>query len=121
MNTRVTTNDDNDDVHSQINAHQPTVNSSVDKNIEETDLVHLGRKPQDECSLFIYLFIETGKRKFKSLWDSCAGQCILSFDCYNAIPARYKSDLFPSLIKIRAANGTIIDNKGECDITFRIG
>ena len=100
-----------------MNTHKPIVNSPVDDNIEETDLVHLGRKPQDECSLFI----ETGKRKFKALWDSGAGQCVLSFDCYNAIPARYKSDLFPSLIKIRAANGTIIDNKGECDITFRIG
>ena len=110
------TNDDND-VDSPMNTNQPSVNSSVDNYFEETDLVHLGRKPQDECSLFI----ETGKRKFKALWDSGAGQCVLSFDCYNAIPARYKSDLFPSLIKIRAANGTIIDNKGECDITFRIG
>ena len=103
------TNDDNDDVHSPMNTHKPIVNSPVNNNIEETDIVHLGRKPQDECSLFI----ETGKRKFKALWDSGAGQCVLSFDCYNAIPARYKSDLFPSLIKIRAANGTIIDNKGE--------
>ena len=68
----------------------------------------------------VYL-LELAKKKFKALWDSGAGQCVLSFDCYNAIPARYKSDLFPSLIKIRAANGTIIDNKGECDITFRIG
>ena len=107
----------NNDVHSPVNTHQPSVNSLVDNNLEETDIIHLGRKPQDECSLFI----ETGKRKFKALWDSGAGQCVLSFDCYNAIPARYKSDLFPSLIRIRAANGTIIDNKGECDITFRIG
>ena len=84
------TNDDNDDVHSPMNTHQPIVNSPVDNNIEETDLVHLGRKPQDECSLFI----ETGKRKFKALWDSGAGQCVLSFDCYNAISARYKSDYF---------------------------
>ena len=107
----------NNDVHSPVNTHQPSINSPVDNNLEETDIVHLGRKPQDECSLFI----ETGKRKFKALWDSGAGQCVLSFDCYNAIPARYKSDLFPSLIRIRAANGSIIDNKGECDITFRIG
>ena len=34
---------------------------------------------------------------------------------------RNTSDLFPSLIRIRAANGTEIENKGECDITFRIG
>ena len=70
----------NDDVHSPMNTHQPSVNSPVDNNLEETDLVHLGRKPQDECSLFI----ETGKTKFKALWDSGAGQCVPSFDCYNA-------------------------------------
>ena len=29
--------------------------------------------------------------------------------------------MFPSSIKIKAANGTIIDNSGECDITFRMG
>ena len=48
-----------------MNTHQPSVNSPVDNNLQETDLVHLGRKPQDECSLFI----ETSKRKFKALWD----------------------------------------------------
>ena len=106
----------NNDVHSPGNTHQPSINSPVDNNLEEIDIVHLGRKPQDECSLFI----ETGKRRFKALWDSGAGQCVLSFDCYNAIPARYKSDLFPSLIRIRTVNGTTIDNKGECEITFRI-
>ena len=37
------------------------------------------------------------------------------------IPDKYKTDLFPSSIKIKAANGTIIDNSGECDITFRMG
>ena len=29
--------------------------------------------------------------------------------------------MFPSPIKIRAANGTFIPNKGECDISFTIG
>ena len=93
------------------------VNSSVNNIPAETDLVHLGRRPQDECSLFI----QTGKRSHKALWNSGAGQCVLSFDCYNAIPAKYKSDLFTSPIKIKAANGTLIENKGECDITFKIG
>ena len=55
------TNDDNDDVHSPMNTHKPIVNSPVDNNIEETDFVHLGRKPQDECSLFI----ETAKENSK--------------------------------------------------------
>ena len=69
--------------------------------------MHLGRRPQDECSLFI----QTGKRTHKALWDSGAGQCVLSFDCYNAIPAKYKTDLFTSSIKIKAANGTLIETK----------
>ena len=94
-------------VHSSIESKSQNVNSSVNNTLAETDLVHLGRRPQDECSLFI----QTGKRSHKALWDSGAGQCVLSFDCYNAIPAKYKSDLFTSPIKIKAANGTLIENK----------
>ena len=45
----------------------------------------------------------------------------MSFDCYNAVPAKFKTDLFISPIKIKAANSTLIENKGECDITFKIG
>ena len=37
------------------------------------------------------------------------------------IPEKYKRDLFSSSIKVKAANGTIIDNSCECDITFRMG
>ena len=104
-------------VHSSIESKSQDVNSSVNNTPFETDLVHLGRRPQDGCSLMI----QTGKRSHKALWDSGAGQCVLSLDCYNAIPAKYKTDLFTSPIKIRAANATLIENKGECDITFKIG
>ena len=38
-------------------------------------------------------------------------KCVLSFDCYNAIPAKYKSDLFTSPIKIKAANGTLKETR----------
>ena len=114
------TNPDNNscdtNVHSPIESKSQDVNSSVNNTPIETDLVHLGRRHQDECSLFI----QNGKRSHKALWDSGAGQCVLSFDCYNAIPAKYKTDLFTSSIKIRAANGTLIENKGECDITFKL-
>ena len=79
--------------------------------------MHLGRRPQDECSLFI----QSGNGSNKALWDSGAGQCVLSFDNYNTIPAKYKTDLFTSAIKIKAANVPLIENKGECDITFKIG
>ena len=109
---RHSTNLDNNscdtNVHSPIESKSQDVNSSVNNTPIETDLVHLGRRPQDECSLFI----QTGKRSHKALWDSGAGQCVLSFDCYNAIPAKYKTDLFTSPIKIRAANGTLIEKQG---------
>ena len=104
-------------VHSSIETKSQDVNSSVNSTPAETDLVHLGRRPQDEYSLFI----QTGKRSHKALWDSGAGQYVLSFDCYNAIPTKYKTDLFTSPIKIKAANGILIENKGECGITFKIG
>ena len=49
------------------------------------------------------------------------GKCVISLDAYLNIPNKHKTELFPSPIKIRAANGSDIDNQGECDITFRIG
>ena len=45
----------------------------------------------------------------------------MSLESYQMIPEKYKTDLFSSNIKIKAANGTIIKNNGECDITFRMG
>lgn len=99
------------------NSSQEIDNNLKDDTHAETEIVHLGKRSQDECSLFI----QTGHRGHKALWDSGAGKCVLSFDCYNSIPHKYKTDLFPSQIKIRAANGTLIDNKGECDVTFKIG
>ena len=104
-------------VHSSIESKSQNVNSPVNNTSTEDDLIHLGRRPQDECSLFI----QTGKRSHRALWDSGPGQCVLCFDCYNTIPAKYKTDLFTSPIKIKAASGTLIENKGECDITFKIG
>ena len=56
-----------------------------------------------------------------ALWDSGAARCVLSHNFYQSIPNKFKTELFPSPIKIRAANGTIIPNKGECDISFTIG
>ena len=34
---------------------------------------------------------------------------------------KFKSDLFTSDIRLKAANGTFIRNKGECEISFKIG
>ena len=80
-----------------------------------TEIVHLGTK--DDCSIMIKI----GERLYKTLWDSGAGKCVISYDKYQTIPKKFKTPLVQSNILIKAANGSIIENKGECDITFRIG
>ena len=45
---------------------------------------------------------------------------MISFDCYNSLHHKYKTELFPSNIRIKAANGIYITNSDECDITLRI-
>ena len=119
----------NSNVNSSIESQSPIldnsivtqpqiVNSSVNNQaLDETEIVHLGKSSKDDCSLFI----QTGKKTHKALWDSGACKCVLSLESYKMIPGKYKTDLFSSNIKIKAANGTIINNNGECDITFRMG
>ena len=65
--------------------------------------------------------VNAGKRSFKALWDSGAGRCVISYECYNRISPKFKSDCFTSDIRLKAANGTFIRNKGECEISFKIG
>ena len=59
-------------------------------------------------------------RSQKGLWDSGVGKCIISYDCYNSLHPKYKTELFPGSVRIRVANGTFIANKGECEITLKI-
>ena len=54
--------------------------------------------------------MQIGDRDHKTLCNSGAGCCILSWTV-----------LFESPNKIRAINGSEIDNQDECDITFGIG
>ena len=61
-----------------------------------------------------------GDRSQKALWDYGAGRCIISHDCCNSLHPKYKTELFTSSVKIRAANSMFIPNKGECDVTFKI-
>ena len=61
-----------------------------------------------------------GARSQKALWDSGAGRCVISYDCYSSLHPKYKTELFPSSVRIRNANGTFIANTGECDITLKI-
>ena len=82
----------------------------------ETKIVHIGRKSQNVCAVITMI----GARSQKALWNSGAGRCIISYDCYNSLHPKYKTELFPSSVKIWVANGMFIDNKGECDIALRI-
>ena len=83
----------------------------------DTDIVHIGRKSQNVCSVIV----NAGKRSFKALWDSGAGRCVISYECYNKISPNFKPDLFTSDIRLKAVNGSFIRNKGECEISFEIG
>ena len=92
----------------------------IDNNVNtqrDTEIVHIGRKSQNECTVMV----NAGKGSFKALWDSGAGRCVISHECYNKISPKFKSDLFTSDIRLKAANGTFIRNKGECEISFKIG
>ena len=83
----------------------------------DIEIVHIGRKSQNECAVMV----NAGKRSFKALWDSGTGRCVILYECYNTISPKFKSDLFTSDIRLKAANGTIIRNKGEYEISFKIG
>ena len=94
----------------------------VDKTVHNTanddnETVHPHRKFADECALMVLI----GIRHHKALWDSGAGKCVISFDCCQSITSKYKAELYPSSIKVKAANGTFITNKGEGDLIFAIG
>ena len=60
-----------------------------------------------------------GNRSYKILWDSAAAKCVLSLDCYHSISPKFKTELHESSIKIGAANGSFIKNKGEYNLTFK--
>ena len=61
-----------------------------------------------------------GNRSYKALWHSVAAKCVLSLYCYQSISPKFKTELYESSIKIRAANGSLIKNRGKCDLTFKI-
>ena len=95
--------------------HSSTHVNTPDKN-SETEIVHIGRKSQNECPVITVI----GARSQRVLWDSGPGRYIISYDCYNSLHPKYKTELFPSIVKIRAANSTFILNRAECDVTFKI-
>ena len=66
-----------------------SVNNTVN---DDTEIVHLHRKSADECALMVFI----GNRHHKALWDSGGGKCVMSFDCYQSIPTKYKTELYPA-------------------------
>ena len=74
---------------------------------DDTEIAHLHRKSADECALMVFM----GNRHHEALWDSSAGKCVMSFDCYQSIPTKYKTELYPSRIKIKGANGTSLPTR----------
>ena len=81
----------------------------------ETEIVAISQST--ECSIPIRI----GDRDYKTLWDTGASQCVISKDKYTSLPEEVKTPLRPSKVIIKAAQGSIIDNSGECEITFKIG
>ena len=73
----------------------------------ETEIVHINRKSQNECTVITMI----GARRQKALWDSGVGRCIISYDCYNSLHPKYKTELFPSSVRFKAANGTLLPTK----------
>ena len=78
--------------------------------------MHNGRKSQNECAVMATI----GSRSYKAVWDSGAAKCVLSLDCYQSISPKFKTELYESSIKIRAANGSFIENRRKCNLTFKI-
>ena len=101
--------------HLKVIRHPSSLVHSTDIGAE-TEIVHIGRKFHNECTVITMI----GNRSQKALWHSGASRCIISHDCYNSLHPKYRIELFLSSVRIRAMNGTFIANKGECDITLKI-
>ena len=101
--------------HENIIRHPPSPVNTLNIGAE-AEIVHVGRKSHNECAVITII----GARSQKALWDSGAGRYIISYDCYNSLCPKYKTELFPSSVRIRATNGTFIAKEGECDITLKI-
>ena len=106
--------------HSINNSRHTNANTNpshdYEHNLEETEIIHIGRKSQNECAVVATI----GNGSYKALWDSGAAKCVLSLDCYQSISPNFKTELYESSIKIRAANASFIENRVECNLTYKI-
>ena len=88
--------------HSSSHPSTPTLGS-------ETENVHICRRSQNKCAVITMI----GGRSQKALWDSDAGRCIISYDCYNSLYPKIQNRTVPKQCKIRAVNGMFISNRGD--------
>ena len=66
---------------------QDLKNLANSNTLDETEIVHLGKSFQNECSLFI----QTGKKSHKTLWDSGACKCVISLESYKNYPRQIQN------------------------------
>ena len=52
----------------------------------ETEIVHIGRKSHNKCTVITMI----GNRSQKAIWDSVAGKPIKSYDCYKSLHPKYR-------------------------------
>ena len=82
-----------------LRGHQHAVNNSRHTNantnpshdcqhhLEETVIIHIGSKPQNECNVMTTI----GNMSYKALWDSGPAKCVLSLDCYQSISSKIQN------------------------------
>ena len=100
----------------EVIRHSSSSHVSIPTSGSEAETVHLSRRSQNKCAIITVI----DDRSQKALGVSGAGRCIKSYDCYNNLHPIYKTELFPSSVKIRAANGMFIPSRRKCDVTFKI-
>ena len=79
--------------NSHVHSKQQSVNNSPIVKIvntkDEIEIVHIGRKLANDCAINVSI----GNRDQRALWDSGAGRCIVSYECYKRIHPKYKTEL----------------------------
>ena len=93
---------------------------NLDRNVisfskADTEIVEINQNT--ECCIDIKI----GDRKYKTLWDTGAGKCVISKEQYLSLPEKEKTPLLHSNVVIRGAEGSLIKNDGECEINFQLG
>ena len=110
-----------------MGGHQHTVNNSKhtsantnpshdsEHNLEESEIIHIGRKSQNECAVMAMI----GNRSYKALWDSGAAKCVLSLDCYQSISPKFKTEYMKAASKSEQPMALLL-KRGEYDLKFKI-